>query len=172
VLRRRAPTPGCCSRSLSNDSKDLIDVGRVGRPHGLDGAFVVQRPSDDPQRFATGAKLWVAGAPAEVVLSRRVGGGRLAIKLDRPAVRGDRLQVPRSELPAPDADHFYVFQLVGLAAADSGGRDLGHVSDVLPGAANDNLVLEDGALVPMIEDAILEVDLDAGRIVLNPDFIL
>ena len=114
----------------------------------------------------------MAGEPAEVVLSRRVGRGKLAIKLDRAVERGASLAVPRAELPTPDADHFYVFQLVGLAAADSTGRALGHVSDVLPGAANDNLVLEDGVLVPMIEDAILEVDLDAGRIVLNPDFIL
>jgi 16S rRNA processing protein RimM len=154
------------------EDESLIEVGRVGRPHGLDGAFVVERSSDDPLRFRRGAKVWVAGEQAEVVLSRRVGRGKLAIKLDRPAARGDRLAVPRAELPAPEPDHFYVFQLVGLAAADSGGRALGRVSDVLPGAANDNLVLEDGALVPMIEDAILEVDLDSGRIVLNPDFIL
>jgi len=106
------------------------------------------------------------------VLSRRVGGGRIAIKLDRPAARGDRLAVPRAELPEPEPDHFYVFQLVGLDAVAPDGASLGRVEDVLPGTANDNLVLGEGALVPMIEDAIVEIDLDAGRIVLNPDFIL
>jgi len=116
--------------------------------------------------------VWVAGEPAEVVLSRRVGGGRLAIKLDRPAARGDRLAVPRALLAEPEPDHFYVFELVGLDALAPDDRPLGRVRDVLSGAANDNLVLEDGTLVPMIEDAIVEVDLDARRIVLNPDFIL
>jgi 16S rRNA processing protein RimM len=158
--------------AMRRQDTDLIEVGRVGRPHGLDGAFVVERPSDDPGRFRPGAKVWVAGEPAEVVLSRRVGGRRLAIKLDRPAARGDRLTVPRAMLPTPEPDHFYVFQLVGLEVAAPDGRPLGRVVDVLPGPANDNLVLEGGALVPMIEDAIVEVDLDAGRIVLNPDFIL
>ena len=29
------------------DEAGLVPVGRVGRPHGLDGAFVVERASDD-----------------------------------------------------------------------------------------------------------------------------
>jgi 16S rRNA processing protein RimM len=150
----------------------MVDVGRVGRPHGLDGAFVVEQASDRPERFRLGATLWVNGERAEVVVSRRVGGGRLAVRLDRDVTRGDRLAVPRAELPDPEPDHFYVFQLVGLDAVDSAGRPLGQVRDVLSGAANDNLVLADGALVPMIEDAVEKIDLAAGTIVLNPDFIL
>ncbi len=42
---------------------------------------------------------------------------------------------------------------------------------MLPGAANDNLELDDGTLVPMIEDAIADIDLERGRILLNPGFI-
>jgi 16S rRNA processing protein RimM len=147
-------------------------VGRVGRPHGLDGAFVVERPSDDPDRFRPGAILWVEGEPARVIGARRVGGGRLAIKLDRTVERGRPLSVRLGDLPEPHPDHYYVFQLVGLQVVSRAGGVLGHVDDVLPGAANDNLVLEDGTLVPMIEDAIDEIDLASRRIVVNPDFIL
>jgi len=107
-----------------------------------------------------------------VTLSRRVGGGRVAIKLDAPVVRGQLLTVRRSDLPDPEPDHYYVFQLVGLDAVDAAGASLGRVRDVLPGAANDNLELDDGTLVPMIEDAVVAVDLEQGRVVLNPDFIL
>ncbi len=152
-------------------SDELVEIGRVGRPHGLDGAFVVERPSDRPGRFAVGATIWVGAEPATIVLSRRVGGGRLAIKLDRAPERGQPLAFARADLPAPDPDHYYVFQLVGLEAVESGGRIVGRVLDVLPGTANDNLELDDGTLVPMIEDAIESVDLEAGRIVLNPGFI-
>ena len=74
----------------------------MGRPHGLDGAFVVERGSDDERRFAVGAKLCVDGVAAEVLLRRRVGGRRLAIKLDRPVERGQMLAVPRSELPSQE----------------------------------------------------------------------
>ncbi|MGZ8687945.1 MAG: ribosome maturation factor RimM [Gaiellaceae bacterium] len=150
---------------------DLVPVGRVGRPHGLDGAFVVEGGSEDESRYAVGAVLHVGEAPATVVLSRRVGGGRRAIKLDRPVERGQELAIPRGALPPPGEDEYYAFQLVGLAVEEEGGRRLGTVRDVLPGAANDNLELDDGTLVPMIEDAIADIDLAHGRVLLNPGFI-
>jgi 16S rRNA processing protein RimM len=113
----------------------------------------------------------VNGEPAEITLSRRVGGGRRAIRLDRPVARGDELAVRRSELPPLEEDEFYTCELVGLRVEEEGGRVLGTVKDVLPGSANDNLELEDGTLVPMIEDAILSVDPTAGIVLLNPGFI-
>ena len=45
-----------------------IVVGRVGRPHGLDGSFFVEDASDDPARFATGQTLHVGDRP-ELVLA-------------------------------------------------------------------------------------------------------
>jgi 16S rRNA processing protein RimM len=149
---------------------EFIAVGRVGRPHGLDGAFVLEGASDDERRFVVGARLWVEGEPAEVVLSRRVGGGRRAIKLDRHVARGTSLAVRRDELPAPDPDHYYVFQLVGLEVVED-GRSRGRVAEVLPGTANDNLELDSGELVPLVEDAILAVDLEGRRIELVPGFL-
>ena len=145
-------------------------VGRVGRPHGLDGAFVVEHASDEERRFAVGAKLWVEGELVKIVVSRRVGGGRRAIKLDRTATRSAQLAVRREDLPDPEPDHYYVFQLVGLEVVE-GEKGLGRVADVLPGAANDNLELESGVLVPLIEDAIVRVDLEQGRIELHPGFL-
>ena len=50
-----------------------IQVGRVGKPHGLEGAFVVEEASDDPERFAVGATLLVGGEPAR---GGRVEAGR------------------------------------------------------------------------------------------------
>jgi 16S rRNA processing protein RimM len=149
---------------------ELVPVGRVGRPHGLDGAFVVERPSEAEERFAVGATVYVDGEPAEIVASRRVGGGRQAIRLAATPPRGATLAVPRSELPAPEDGHYYVFQLVGLEAVDDEGRPLGRVRDVLPGPANDNLELDSGTLVPLIEDAIVELDVELGRVVVRRGF--
>ena len=148
-----------------------MTVGRVGRPHGLDGAFVVEQGSADESRFLVGATILVNGESAEITVSRRVGRGRRAIRLDRPVARGDELAVLRSDLPALEEGEFYAFELVGLRVEEEGGRLLGTVKDVLPGPANDNLELEDGTLVPMIEDAIRSVDPAAGNVLLNPGFI-
>lgn len=148
-----------------------VVVGRVGRPHGLDGAFVVEQASGDERRWQVGAALLVDGVPATIELSRRVGGGRRAIRLDRRVERGTELAVPLSELPPPDPDSYYAFQLVGLAVFDEGGRELGRVVEVHPGVANDNVELEDGMLVPLIDDAVRSIELDAGRIVVERGFL-
>lgn len=137
---------------------DLVAVGRVGRPHGVDGSFVVERASEAEGRFAVGAELWLGGSPAKVVAAKRVGGGRLAIRLDRRAERGEELSVPREALPAPGEDEFYVFELVGRRVEEEGGRDLGRVRDVLSYPANDVLELDSGLLLPMVEDCVLAVE--------------
>jgi 16S rRNA processing protein RimM len=149
-----------------------VPIGRVGRPHGLDGAFVVERASPDDRRWQVGATVLADGVPATITLSRRAGGSRRAIRLDRDVARGAELAVDASELPPPDPDSFYVFQLVGLDAVDEDGAPLGRVVDVHPGAANDNVELEDGTLVPLVEDAVREVDVAAGRLVIARGFLL
>ena len=145
-------------------------VGRVGRPHGIDGAFVVERPSEDERRFAIGARVFANGEPAVVELARRVGGGRLAIRLDRPVERGVELTIPRAELPEPEDGGFYVFQLVGLTVIEEGGRELGRVADVEPGVANDALALDTGLLLPLVEDCVREIDLESGRVIVAPGY--
>jgi 16S rRNA processing protein RimM len=155
---------------LPTDDQELVTVGRVGRPHGLTGAFVVERPSEDPARFEQGAVLQVEGEAARVVESKRGGGGRVVIRLDRKVERGAALQVPRSALPAPEDGGFYVFQLVGLDVVEEGGRTLGRVRDVASYPANDVLELEDGQALPMVADCVREVDLEGGRIVVAPGF--
>ncbi len=148
-----------------------MPIGRVGRPHGLDGAFVVERASDDDRRWQVGASLLVDGRRATVEASRRVGGGRRAIRLDRPVERGAELAVDVSELPSPEADSYYAFQLVGLLVVDEHGGALGRVVAVLPGAAKDNLELEGGRLVTLIEDAVRSVDLERATIVVDRGFL-
>jgi 16S rRNA processing protein RimM len=145
-------------------------VGRVGRPHGLDGAFFVEEPSDDPRWFERGSRLLAAGEEAEVVIARRGAGGRPVIRLDRPVARGALLEVPREALPPPGEDEYYAFQLVGLEVVEEGGRTLGRVREVHPGPANDAIDLGDGVLLPLVAACIRSVDLEAGRILVAPGF--
>lgn len=146
-----------------------VAVGRVGRPHGLTGAFVVEQASDDPERFAEGATVYAGREPATVVESKR-SGGRLIVRLDRAVARGAALEVPASELPPAGDGSYYVFELVGLAVVEEGGRALGRVREVRPGIANDVLELEGGVALPLVEDCVRAVDLERGRILVAPGF--
>ncbi len=148
---------------------DGVTVGRVGKRHGLNGAFVVDDASEEPERFAVGAELYVAGRPAHVVESKRAGG-RIVIRLDRQVARGAVLEIPRDTLGPTGDDEYYVVELVGLTAVEEGGRELGRVTDVEPYEANDVLQLDSGLFLPMVVECIREIDLERGRIVIAPGF--
>jgi 16S rRNA processing protein RimM len=146
-----------------------VQIGKVGRPHGIDGAFFVEQPSDDKRWWTTGATFLAGGAAAEVV-AHRTSSGRPVIKLDRHVERGAALEVERDALPATEDDEYYAFQLIGLSVAEDNGRALGSVKVVAPGVANDVLELDTGVLLPMVEECILKIDLEAGRITVAEGF--
>jgi 16S rRNA processing protein RimM len=151
-------------------SSEHVAVGRVGRSQGLDGAFFVEEPSDDPRWFEVGSRLVAGGAEAEVVVARRGAGGRPVIGLDRAVERGVVLEVPRAALPPTDEDEYYAFQLVGLEVVEEGGAVLGRVAAIHPGPANDALDLGNGLLLPLVDACIRGIDLDQGRILVSPGF--
>jgi 16S rRNA processing protein RimM len=140
-----------------------VRIGKVGRPHGIDGAFFVEQPSDDTRWWKTGATFLADGTRVEVV-GHRTSSGRPVIKLNRDVARGALLEVEREELPATGEDEYYAFELVGLEVAEENGRTLGKVTAVTPGVANDVLELDTGVLLPMVEECVRQIDLGAGRI--------
>jgi 16S rRNA processing protein RimM len=161
-------------------------VGRVGRPHGLRGEVTVEMRTDDPDsRFAAGTVL--ATEPAArgplTVLSARWHSGRLVIVFagcdDRTAAEGLRdtlLVVDSSELGAPaDPDEFHDYQLIGLDAWTVAGEQVGVVADVLH-HGQDLLVIRPARdragsgqiLVPFVAALVPEVDVAAGRLVIDP----
>lgn len=148
---------------------ERVSVGRVGKPHGVKGAFFVEHGSEEPERFAVGAQLYVDGTRAEVVESKRAGG-RPVIRLDRETRRGAALEVDKTALPAAGPDEYYVFQLVGLRVERADGVPLGRVANVEPGPANDLLELDSGLLLPLVGACVREVDLNAGTIVVERGF--
>ena len=148
---------------------DRVAIGRVGKPHGLDGSFYVERPSTDDRWWKVGSRFLAGGEEAEVVGARRAQG-RPVIKLDRSVARGTQLEIERSELPPTEDDEYYTFQLVGLAVEEEGGRLLGQVADVVNYPANDVLELDTGLSLPLVEACVRQVDVPGGRIVVAAGF--
>ena len=146
-----------------------IRVGRVGKPHGLEGAFFVEEGSDDPERFAKGVTLLVDGQPARIVESKRAGG-RPVIRLDREVARGAAIEVEGEQLPEPAEGEYYAFQLVGLEVEEEGGERLGRVTEIASGPANDVLELDTGLALPLVDACVRKVDLSGGRILVQPGF--
>jgi 16S rRNA processing protein RimM len=158
-----------------------VIVGRIGRPHGVRGELAVEPRTDEPvRRFAPGARLRTdspATEPLTVRAARRAGERLLvcfAEVVDRgaaEALRGRVLfaDVDADERPA-EPEEFYDHQLVGLQAFTA-ERRVGVVTDIAHLPAQDVLSVrrDDGAerLVPFVTDLVPEVDLAAGRLVIN-----
>jgi 16S rRNA processing protein RimM len=149
---------------------DLVLIGRVGRPHGLDGAFFVEGASEDGRWFEVGARFLAAGDQVKVVVARRGAGRRPVIRLDRTVARGTPLEVRRDALPPTEEGEYYTFQLVGLEVFEEEGESLGRVVDVVPGVANDALQLDGGLLLPLVAACVRDIDLEAGRILVARGF--
>jgi len=149
---------------------ELVSIGKVGRPHGLDGSFFVEGASGRDGAFAVGTVVHVGDDRYEIVASKRGAQGRPVIRLDRPVARGATLSVPCDSLPELPEDEYYAFELVGLVVVEEGGRELGRVRDVLDYPANDVLELDSGASLPLVEACVRQVDLAGGRIVVAPGF--
>jgi 16S rRNA processing protein RimM len=159
-------------------------VGRVGRPHGIRGGVIIDVHTDDPDtRFAVGSVLAtdpVAAGPLTVE-SVRWHSGRLLVEFagiaDRTqaeGLRGTWLTMDSAQVTSPeDPDEFYDHELVGLAVVTTSGEPVGIVTDVRH-HGQDLLVIQpaqpgrDGLLVPFVAAIVPEVDVAAGRLVIDP----
>lgn len=155
-------------------------VGRVGRPHGLRGEVTVQVRTDSPERrFAPGARFGAGPGRTLTVVAARPHAGALLVRFDgvsdramAEALRGTLLTIDVADLPElDDPEEYYDHQLEGLLAVGSDGTALGTVREVVHAPASDLLVVQTAggeALVPFVRDIVSEVDLDSGRVVLDP----
>ncbi|MHB1613154.1 MAG: ribosome maturation factor RimM [Actinomycetes bacterium] len=160
-----------------------VEVGRVGRPHGIHGEVSVTVSTDEPaRRFADGTAL-ATNPPLPgglTVQSTRWHSGRLLVQFagvtDRGGaerLRGTTLVVEADLGESPeDPEEYYDHQLVGLAVRTTGGQRIGHVAEVLHLPGQDVLAVrrEDGreVLVPFVTDLVPEVDTLGGELVVDP----
>lgn len=165
--------------SSSTSSTDArLQAGRIGRAHGLDGSFYVT--DADPQLLAEGGEVTVAGVVRTIV--RRAGvPQRPIVRLDgvedraaAQALRGQPLTVAQAAAPALGEGEWWAHELEGCAVRD-GAHAVGTVSALLalPSCEVLEVRREDGGrlLVPMVRDAIRNVDVAAGVIDVSLEFL-
>ncbi len=166
----------CSSTSLTEagpNAEHTLTAGRVGRPHGLDGSFYVVDP--EPRLLERGRTVEVAGQVAEIV--RRAGTDakpivRLEFTGDRDAaqaLRGEALLAPREAAPTLDSDEYWAEDLVGCVVV-AGDRELGTVRRLVAYPSCEVLEVGDH-LVPLVRDAVRAVDVKAGRIEVDAEFL-
>jgi 16S rRNA processing protein RimM len=157
-------------------------LGRIGGAYGVRGWVRLRSDTDPPEQIAAYSPWWLSRdgqwRRVEVQALRRQGAGLVAqlqgcTDRDQAAgLTGSEIAVERDLLPKPGEDEFYWADLIGLEVRTEQGGTLGRVEELLATGANDVLVVrgERERLIPFLRGQVVrEVDLDAGRIVVDWD---
>lgn len=170
---------------MAKTGERRVCLGAIAGAHGVRGLVKIKSFTEVPEDLAAYGPL--TDADGERRFEIRLTGGRtrdlllgeIAGIADRDraeALRGQRLYVERAALPEPEPETFYHADLVGLRAEDRSGRVLGRVAAVDNFGAGDILEIvpdeeSKGSaplMLPFTRAAVPEVDLEAGRLVVEP----
>lgn len=166
---------------------EYLVVGQVTKPHGTKGEVFVWPLTEDPEDiFAVGEELILGdaeGGVGEEPLTVQVEQVRefkrgLLVKLvgyaDRTAVTplgGRYLLVPVDRLAPLEEGEVYYHQLLGLEVVTVDGEVVGRVREVYETEPAHLLEVkgpEKLHLIPFVQRIVKEIDLEAGRMVINP----
>jgi 16S rRNA processing protein RimM len=158
----------------------FLVVGKLRRPHGVEGEILFEIITDFPQRLRKGKVVYVGDehVPLTITSQRTINKGLLLSfenypDVDRVAELTNSLVYVRTDsLPPLPEGQYYFHQLIGLQVQDLDGNILGQVTEIIEtGATNVYVVTSpDGKqqLFPAIEPVIQEIDLAQGVMRVKP----
>lgn len=181
MARPRAPKPA----PLCPPPERRVVLAVIGAAHGVRGEARVKAFTADPLAITDYGPLFSAdGRVFAIAEGRHLKDDMLVVRFegvaDREAVRaltGTELFVDRAALPEPEDEEFYHSDLIGLSVIDLAGEPVGKVSALHDFGAGDILEIrpEGGGqtwLQPFTRAAVPKVEIGAGRIVIDPAFLM
>ena len=161
---------------------DWVCLAVIGAPKGLRGAVRLSCFAEDPAAIGIYNPMHAGpgGRTLDLTVLEHPRQGHLVVAIDgvtdrqaAAALAGTRLVVPRSRMPEVSANEFYHHDLIGLAAFHVDGSPLGHVRAMHDWGAGDTMEIRgkgegNDFLVPFTCNNVPVVDLEGGRIVVDP----
>jgi 16S rRNA processing protein RimM len=165
----------------SADLTDYIRVGRIGRPHGLQGGVVASLDQPDSATLETARRVVLEDGDSrcEYIIqnARPIGGRSVRLKLEgvetcaaAQALRGRTILVAERDLAPAKANEFYDFRAIGCEVTTTDGRRLGTVAEIFATGANDVMIVREGTtevLIPIIADVVKNLDFTARQITIE-----
>jgi 16S rRNA processing protein RimM len=155
-----------------------LAIGRIAGPRGIHGELKVSIESEDPGRFLELDVVYLGESFERFAVQRaRLFKDHALLTLaglnTREAAerwRGVYVYVHLDDaLPLEDGSYYY-FQIEGLSVSTDEGEELGRVVEILATGANDVYVVRGQTgelLIPALKHVILQIDLEAGRMVVH-----
>lgn len=155
---------------MSEQPDGLLEVGRIGKPHGVRGDLFLSLTSDLVQRREVGAQLIIfdsSGKRTLTITSSRPQQDRWVVHFEGIDDRNAAEKLTNKFLyaaPIDGAEGLWVHQLIGSEVEDTSGVSWGICTGVLNNPAHDLLELESGVLIPMP----FVLSCDEGLTVIDP----
>lgn len=164
----------------------MVVMGRIVAPYGVLGWLKILPDTetldslfDYPTWWVGKGEQWRELKVESLKIHNDVLLAKLAGVNDRDmafACKGQQVAVPREDLPEPDENEYYWSDLIGLSVKNQQNVDFGKITDVFETGANDVLVVntdkEQGnieRLIPFIDQVVIEVNLEAGTMLVDWD---
>jgi 16S rRNA processing protein RimM len=153
-----------------------IEIGGVARAHGIRGEVVIVTHDPDSTTLGEIEQIYIAGIPHGVRGARDTHRGWLvaldgiATRTDAEKLRGLPVEIDRDALELDD-DDILLDDLVGCEVRRPDGSPWGTVFAVESNPLQDLLVIRDGdieRLLPLVDELVPAIDLDAGVITVDP----
>lgn len=165
----------------------MVQIGFVFRPHGMEGELKVNpEHTDDPARFEELDVVYIGRSPRQVTrhtissvrYQQTKRGTTVILGLADVGTRDDAETIAKLHVFAHEddlelaEDEVFIHDLVGLTVLTEEGEELGTVANYMEMPAQDVFVVRrpnhEEAMIPAVEDFVIEIDIDGGRLVVRP----
>ncbi len=166
--------------SVSPDDKTLIALGLIVKPRGLSGEVLIRAYNESNPNIKENLPVVISVKDKSIdatVESARWYGNRFGVKFKNISgrdqadnIKGGEIFTEMKNLPETKPGEFFVFELIGLLVVEKDDVIFGKIIDVMSLPANDVLIVEhegENALIPMIKEAIDDIDIAAGRVMVS-----
>lgn len=155
----------------------FVVIGKALKPFGIKGELKILPFTESSYAFEKSAVLVFDETPYRVRKVRRQKES-IVVSLDgvdspeaAAELRGKLVKTEQKNLPPKEEDEYYWFELIGMRVHTRDGLDLGVITQIIPTGANDVICVEGPrgeVLLPVIDDVIVNVSVQEGKVVVDP----
>ena len=148
----------------------LLEVGKVGRAHGVHGDLFLDLTTDRTERVAVGARLWLRDGWYTIEQTHHASN-RWRVHLAGVDGRNEAQALTGTLIyaePIDDPDELWIHDLIGATVIDADGVERGRCVTVIDNPASDLLQLDSGALVPATFVTAIDTEADPTIVQIDP----
>ena len=167
------------------EKKGFLPIGKIVGAHGVKGNVKVYSFVESLSLFEQESSILVVSAKGSEKIFKikwiKPHGRVVLLSLEGIENRdqaetliGSELFVKRDSLPKLVDGSYYWFDIIGLAVFTNDEKYIGRVESIIPTGSNDVYVVKDAQkdrdneiLIPAIESAVLEIDLEQKRMIVD-----